>query len=147
MPRPTALSKVSTAALQAEIERRVSRMASLLEMRERVDKDIAELQAIAAPAASAVKSVRRRRRRKAKAAKIVAKPVAKKPHKAFKQTAQNFILRLLKAGPMTTAQLNERWTRIGRGGKADKALGEMVTAGKIKRAKLKVGKGSEYSLA
>ena len=46
MPRP-ALAKVSTTALQAELERRVSKLASLLNIRERVDRDIAKLQALA----------------------------------------------------------------------------------------------------
>ena len=151
MPRP-ALAKVSTTALQAELERRAARLGKLLKLREQVDRDIAELQALSAqfgkatPAAPKVKAVRRKQR-KAKTAKVAAKPVVKKVRKAFKQTAQKFILRLLKGGVMTTAQLNERWARIGRGGKADKTVGELVKAGTIKRSKLKVGKGSEYGLA
>ena len=152
MPRPTALSKVSVNALRAELGRRLRRLPELVKLKARVEADIAELQGLAgqsgeaAPAGAKVK-VARKKRRKAKTAKVVAKSVAKKVRKAFKQTAQKFILRLLKAGAMTTAKLNERWRRIGRGGKADKTLGELVAAGTIKRAKLKVGKGSEYSVA
>ena len=75
MPRPTKLSGVSTTSLQAEIERRVSKLAGLLKLRDQVDKDIAALQSLTGHfgkgvAAKATRmKVGRRRGRKAKAGK------------------------------------------------------------------------------
>ncbi len=71
------------------------------------------------------------------------------PHKTrgtFKQTASEFILGLVKT-PRTTSEVNAAWRKIGRGGKADITLSQMVKAGKLKRVKLKDAKGSSYSVA
>ena len=154
MPRPTALSKVSTAALQTELERRISQLASLLNIRERVDRDIAELQALAGQfgkvvaAEAPVKPVRKYRRRKAKATKVVAQPVVVKGKRGqYDLTATEFVLDLLKGHSLTSSELTAAWAKAGRKGRVDNALTILVKAGTISRAKVTDGQGSEYSLA
>ena len=72
---------------------------------------------------------------------------APKTRGTFAQTAEEFILGLAKGDGMTSFEINKKWTSAGRGGKADTTLSRMVKAGKLKRAKLKEGKGSTYSAA
>jgi len=159
MSRP-ALKNVSTAALQAEIERRLSKLADLLKVRDDVDRQIADLkvlagqfgQPVAAPAPAAEEPkpvVKRRRRRKAKAAKVVAKPVAKaeKPGQSD-QTAPEFVLGLFAGSKvLTTKELARAWGSASRKGKVGKVLSVLVKAKKLKRRKIKGGQGSTYNLA
>ena len=65
----------------------------------------------------------------------------------FSQTAEQLILSLVKGKGATTADLNKAWKAAGRAGKADVNLSKLVKAGKLKRKKLKEGKGSTYTLA
>ena len=65
----------------------------------------------------------------------------------FSQTAEQLILGLVKGKGATTADLNKAWKAAGRAGKADVSLFKLVKAGKLRRAKLKEGKGSTYTLA
>ena len=154
MPRP-ALKNVSTASLQAELERRAAKLGKLLKLKEQVDRDIAELQALAGQfgkvvaAEAPAKPVRRRRRRKAKTAKVVAKPVTKMKGKRewHDQTAEQFVLDLLEGKTLTSAELTAAWTKAGRNGKVDNALTRLFKAGTIKRVKIKDGQGSNYRLA
>ena len=166
MPRPTALSKVSTASLQAEIERRVSKLTDLLKMREDLNRQIADLnvlagqfgQSVAAPAPVVEEPkplVKRRRRRKAKTAKVAIEPVLAKPVAMttgklgqYDQTAEQFLLGLFVGGKvLTSADLWKAWTTAGRKGTAAKTLGKLVAERKLARRKIRGKKGSNYSLS
>ena len=154
MGRP-ALKNVSTASLQAELQRRAAKLGQLLKQREQLEKDIAELQAatgpfgqpIAAAAPAAAAKVGRKRGRKAKV-KVVAEPVARKGTRGhFNVNASTFVLDLLKGRSLTTKDLITRWRRAGRGGKVDNVLTQLVKAGLVDREKFAFGAGSSYSLA
>ena len=45
------------------------------------------------------------------------------------------------------AEVNVHWKQEGRGGKADKALGELVKAGRLKRVMVAGERGSRYKIA
>ena len=84
----------------------------------------------------------------AKAGRAAAKPKAGRKRGTFKQTAEQFILGMLKAKPLSTRDVNAAWKKVGRAGSADVTLGKLVKAGKLKREKLPKGqKGSTYALA
>jgi copper chaperone CopZ len=84
-------------------------------------------------------------RAKATAPKAAAKPRRKRG--TFKETAEEFILGLVKGKGKTTSEVGKAWKAAGRGSKADTTLGNLVAARKIKREKLKGQKGSMYTLA
>jgi transcriptional regulator with XRE-family HTH domain len=64
----------------------------------------------------------------------------------YKQTAQEMILSLVKSRKATTGTaINAAWAKAGRPGKCDYVLSNMVSAGKLKRSKLKDERGSRYS--
>lgn len=131
MPR-SRLANVPLAALQAEIERRTKALGKLIAQRDALNRQIAELQAISEPQAP--------------------RPVAKRvkgmrKRGSFNETAEQMILGLLAGGKsMTTAEINAAWKKAGRGGSADSTLGKLVKAKRLKRRKLKKGKGSNYSM-
>lgn len=137
MPRPS-LTNVSTAALQAEIERRISKLADLLKLRDDVDRQIADLEALAGRFGQAV------------AVKAPSKMVVRNKGKrgSYAQTAPEFVLSLLAGGKvLTTADLKAAWAKSGRGSKVDNALTGLVKSGQVERSKVKGGQGSTYSLA
>jgi hypothetical protein len=76
-------------------------------------------------------------------------PKAKRGRKRgkFSQTAEQFVTGLLKAGPMTSTAINAAWKNAGRGGDANVTLSKMTKAKRLKREKLKEGKGSTYTVA
>ena len=47
----------------------------------------------------------------------------------------------------TTAEINANWAAEGRAGRADVTLGKLVAEKKLKRVKLKEGRGSRYQVA
>ena len=147
MPRP-ALANVSTASLQAELQRRAAELSALIAQRETLDKDIAELQAIAGAvtAAPVVKVVRKYRRRKAKAVEVAVTPAAKKGERAkYARTASDFVICLLAHGKvLTSAELAEAWSKAGRKGKVDNTLTHLVKIGCLKREKVDGTRGSTY---
>jgi hypothetical protein len=65
----------------------------------------------------------------------------------FAETAEQFILGLVTGKGRTTGEVGKAWQAVGRGGKADTTLGQLVAAGKIKRDKLGGRQGSLYTLA
>ena len=132
MPR-SRLANVPLAALQAEIARRTKALGKLIAQRDALNRQIAELQTISEPQAP---------RQVAKRVKGMRK------RGAFQETAEQMILGLLAGGKtMTTAEINAAWKKARRGGSADVALGKLVKAGKLRRKKVKKGKGSNYSIA
>jgi DNA-binding transcriptional regulator YiaG len=73
-----------------------------------------------------------------------------KPRKrgTYKATAQEMIVSLIKSRQATTGtDINAEWRKAGRPGTCDYVLSNMVSAGKLKRTKLKDERGSKYSVA
>ncbi len=70
----------------------------------------------------------------------------RRTRRRFDQTAAEFLLGLLKGRKLTTAEVNAAWKKAGRGGKADVTLMQLVKAKKLKRAKVKGGRGSRYGV-
>ena len=134
MPRPK-LSNVPLAALRAEIDRRMKALKDLVAKRDALNKQIAELEAFSGERIQKAPEARKRRE-------------ARRKRRHFSQTAEEMILGLLKGGrALTTAKINVAWKKAGRAASADATLGQLVKAGKLRREKVKKGKGSNYSLA
>jgi hypothetical protein len=134
MPRMTAAATLTKLITDLRNQRQVH-AAALAE----IDATFAELgiaperpAALTKPAAAEPAAPKGKRRRK---------------RGVFKENADQFILGLLKGKSMTTSQVNAAWKEAGRGGSADHALGNLIKAGQIKKAKVKNGKGSSYGLA
>jgi cell division protein FtsB len=123
-------ASVSITALQAEIQRRTRKLKKLIARRDRLNQQIAELQG--GPG-------------RGEARKPVSRPRGRR--RVFKQTAQQFILKLVRNRPRTTAQINAAWKRQGRAGSANNTLGKLVKDKKLRREKIKGARGSKYSLA
>ena len=143
MARPK-LSNVSTASLQAELQRRTARLSGLIAQRDKLDKQIAELQAVAGRPAAAVPkpAAKAKGGRKPKAVKAEGRK-----RKSYAVTAEQLVLGLVKDRGATTAEINKAWKGAGRTGRADNTLNKMVKAGKLKREKLQGQKGSRYTQA
>ena len=63
----------------------------------------------------------------------------------FSQTAEEFVLGMLKGGKkLTTGEINAAWKKSGRAHNADNTLSKMTKARKVKRMKVKGQRGSEY---
>ncbi len=83
-----------------------------------------------------------------KAAKPGRKAGGRRKRGVFKETAEEFVLGLVKSGKATaTAEINNAWKEARRGGKADNTLTKLVKGKQLKRAKVKGGRGSAYSVA
>lgn len=66
---------------------------------------------------------------------------------AYSQTADEFVLGLLKGKTLTTKQVNDAWTRARRAGKADNTLSKLSKDKKVKRQNIKGARGSQYTAA
>ncbi len=67
---------------------------------------------------------------------------------SFSETAEEFVLNLLKGGKsLTTKEINVAWKQAGRGGSSDNTLTKLAKAGALKRTKIKDGRGSKYQTA
>ena len=64
----------------------------------------------------------------------------------FAQTAEAFVLGLLKGKSLTGAEVNAAWTDAGRKARADTTLSLMTKKKLIKRVAVKGGRGSNYSV-
>jgi hypothetical protein len=87
------------------------------------------------------------RSRKAGVAKAAKK---RRGRRKFEVSGPEMILGVVKAAGAkgaTTAQINERWKAEGRSGDAYVALGQLVKAKKLKKAKIENGRGSRYMAA
>jgi hypothetical protein len=65
----------------------------------------------------------------------------------FAQTADEFVLGLLKGKSMMTSEVNAAWIEAGRGARADTTLSNLAKAKKLKKNKIKGHKGSTYTVA
>ena len=98
-------------------------------------------------------SPRRTRRRPGRPKGAKTRKATKRSHKrgkrgTYRKTADELILGLFTGGKkLSTAQIVAKWHQAGRGGKADNTLTKLVSQKKLKREKIKGGRGSEYSLA
>ena len=88
-----------------------------------------------------------RKAAKKEAAPTLAKAKAPRKRRKYAQTAEQFVLALAQGKGATTAEINQAWKGAKRVGRADNTLNKMVTAGKLKRQKLAVGKGSTYTVS
>jgi hypothetical protein len=97
---------------------------------------------------SATPATRRGRKpgRPAGVSKAVA-PKKRRQRGHFDQTAEEFVLGLVKGKTLTTAEVNTAWTKAGRGATANTTLSKLVHAKKLKKSKVKGGRGSNYSVA
>jgi hypothetical protein len=118
---------------------------------ETIDLTFKQLGIGVAPVAPAAFTTQPRRGRpagtgkKAKAVKAPAKKTSKRTRKTFAVPGDESVLAFVKANAgCTTAQVNEHWTKEGRSGKADNALGKLVKDGKITRKNIKGQRGSTY---
>ena len=89
---------------------------------------------------------------KKKAKKAAAKPAAPKKKRgkrgSYELTASQFVMSLVTGGKsLSTSDIIGLWKKAGRGGKPDNALTQLVADKKLKRAKVKGGRGSTYTKA
>ena len=63
----------------------------------------------------------------------------------YSQTANEFLIGLVKGKALTTKEVIEAWKKAGRKGTAANALSKLVKAKKITKQKIKGVKGSKYS--
>jgi hypothetical protein len=82
-----------------------------------------------------------------KAAKKAAAPKASRKRKKYAQTAEQFVLGLVKGKGAISSDINKAWKAAGRTGRADNTLNKMLKASKVKRTPLKGQKGSTYTAA
>ena len=98
----------------------------------------------------AMRGVGRMRKRVArKAGRKPTKKVRRKARRRFKITANESILRFVKAAGrkgITGAEIVKHWRSEGRGAGAYVTIGKLVKAKKLKRQKVKGAKGSRYTL-
>ena len=76
--------------------------------------------------------------------KPTATPTPKGKRTKFAMPSEQFVLNLAQGKGATTKEINEAWKASGRGDKANKTLGKLVKAGKLKKTKLT--QGSLYRL-
>lgn len=131
------LSNIPTSALRAELQRRTRMLGKLLEQRKHLDRLIADLRKVAGETLKAEVKTSPRKAVKASSRK----------RKKFLETAEQSILKFVKGKGAITAQINQAWKKMGRGGTANTTLGKLLRAGKIRREKLKNQKGSRYTVA
>ncbi len=86
-------------------------------------------------------------KKKAGRKKASKKRTTKKKRRTFSKTADEFVLDLVKGKSMTTAQINAKWKQTGRGATANNILSKLTTARKLKKEKVKDGRGSSYRAA
>ncbi len=72
----------------------------------------------------------------------------RKKRGSFAVSGEDSVLNFIKSAKNpTTAQVNEHWTKEGRGGKADNTISKLVKANKLKRTNIKGERGSKYKVA
>lgn len=104
-----------------------------------------------ASAKAAAKSARKAAKKASKkAAKTSAAPVKAKgarKRKKYAQTAEQFVISLVKDKGALSSDINKAWKSAGRTGRADNTLNKMLNSGKLKRQKIVGTKGSMYTVA
>jgi len=72
----------------------------------------------------------------------------RRKRKKFDQTAEQFVLDLLKNGEkLTTAEINVAWREAGRSGDASNTLTKLANAGQVDRENIEGSRGSVYRKA
>ena len=99
------------------------------------------------PKGSTRKMSKKRGAKKKISKKPSTKKATKKKRRAFRQTAEEFVLGLLKGRrKLTTAQINAIWKQAGRAGSANNVLGKLVSEKKVRRENIEGERGSQYAL-
>ena len=83
----------------------------------------------------------------AKKAPAPAKAKGARKRKKYDQTAEQFVLALVKDKGAVSSDINKAWKAAGRTGRADNTLNKMLKAAKLKRQKIVGTKGSMYTVA
>ncbi len=93
-----------------------------------------------------VKKVKKVSKKSPKAGyKKAAPSKASRKRKQYAQTAEQFVLGLVKGKGAITSDINKAWQAAGRTGRADNTLNKMLNNSKLKRTPLKGKKGSTYT--
>jgi hypothetical protein len=90
---------------------------------------------------------RKAAKKAAKKAAAPAKAKGTRKRKKYDQTAEQFVLGLVKDKGAVSSGINKAWKAAGRTGRADNTLNKMLKAGKLKRQKIVGTKGSMYTAA
>ena len=147
MPR-AALADVSVKQLVAELKRRQAKLADLIKKRDALNEQIEALQGLGEPMpAPRGHKVARKAKKPGPKPKMAKKAKAATKRKRFPETAEQFIVGLVKGKGATTAEINQAWKDSGRGASADTTLSKMVKDGKIKRENIEGKRGSRYTKA
>jgi len=147
MPR-AALADVSVKQLVAELKRRQAKLADLIKQRDALNEQIEELQRLGEPLpASPSRKVARKAKKPGPKPKTAKKAKATPKRKRFPETAEQFIVGLVKGKGATTAEINQAWKDSGRAASEDTTLSKMVKDGKIQRENIEGKKGSRYTKA
>lgn len=147
MPR-AALADVSVKQLVAELRRRQAKLADLIKQRDALNEQIEELQGLSEPLpASPSRKVARKAKKPGPKPKTSKKAKDASKRKRFPETAEQFIVGLVKGKGATTAEINQAWKDSGRAASADTTLSKMVKDGKLKRENIEGKKGSRYTKA
>ena len=132
----------------AELKRRQAKLADLIKKRDALNEQIEELQGLDEPMpASRNRKVARKAKKPGPKPKTAKKAKAPSKRKRFPETAEQFIMGLVKGKGATTAEINQVWKDSGRKASADTTLSRMVKDGKIKRQNIEGKKGSRYTKA
>jgi len=134
----------------AEIKRLLSELAA---KRAEHEAAIAEIdETLASLGLGGAASARRGRKPGSTGAKRGPKPGSKRGggrrRGKFSISGEQSVLEFVKsAGTPNAKEVNEHWTKEGRAGKADNALGKLVKQGLLKRVEVKGERGSRYKVA
>lgn len=101
-----------------------------------IDATLSQLGIAVEPAAPAVRRGR---------PKGSGKKAGKRKRGTFSETAEQFILGLVKEKSMTSAEINKAWKSADRAGLANNTLTKMVKAKALKRAAVEGERGGSYS--
>ncbi|MFW6106784.1 MAG: hypothetical protein ACOC8H_01345 [bacterium] len=148
MPR-AALADVSVKQLVAELKRRQAKLADLVKQRDALNEQIEELEGLGVKPlrASSSRKVAGKGKKPGPKPKTAKKAKAASKRKRFPETAEQFIVGLVKGKGAMTAEINQAWKDSGRAASADKTLSKMVKDGKIKRENIEGKRGSRYTKA
>ncbi len=137
-----------------EIKRLLSELAAKRAEHEAAIAEIDETLASLGLGGSVAAPARRGRKPGKTAAKRGPKPGSKRGggggrrRGKFSVSGEQSVLEFVKsAGTPNAKEVNDHWTKEGRAGKADNALGKLVKTGALKRVEVKGERGSRYKVA
>jgi len=138
MPRKTATTKELAALISQLREERQQHLDAIAE----IDATFKRFGIVTAPA--------KRRGRPRQGVKRLGRPRKKAARRRFAVSGPASILALVKgkgAKGATSAEINRKWKKDGRSGSVYVTLSHLVKAKKLKKQKVKGGRGSRYTAA